>query len=222
LEDLYLPFKPKKQSRSSLARQQGLEPLADDIFNGVSPDVDLATRATDFVRVDKGLTSVDEVIKGVGDLIAERLGENDELRSTLRKIMWNEGKLASVAIEKTPAVANESEVADKSPTKESKSGEVEADKVKPVADAESNEKIQTQTQAQMPKAVDTPVGDVTADQSTPAASVTEQVKETEPATSAPNDSPTEEPAVANAGSSSNESSSNEQTKKAVDASVAPT
>ena len=222
LEDLYLPFKPKKQSRSSLARQQGLEPLADDIFNGVSPDVDLATRATDFVRVDKGLTSVDEVIKGVGDLIAERLGENDELRSTLRKIMWNEGKLASVAIEKTPAVANESEVADKSPTKESKSGEVEADKVKPVADAESNEKIQTQTQAQMPKAVDTPVGDVTADQSTPAASVTEQVKETEPATSAPNDSPTEEPAVANAGSSSNESSSNEQTKKAADASVAPT
>ena len=109
LEDLYLPFKPKKQSRSSLARQQGLEPLADDIFNGVSPDVDVATRATEFVRVDKGLTSVDDVIKGVRDLIAERLSENDELRSTLRKIMWNEGKLASVAVE-TTAVEEASEV----------------------------------------------------------------------------------------------------------------
>ncbi len=98
LEDLYLPFKPKKQSRASLARQQGLEPLADDIFSGTSPDIDLATRSTEFVRVDKGLTSVDDVIKGVGDLLAERFSENDELRSSLRKIMWNDGKLESQLI----------------------------------------------------------------------------------------------------------------------------
>jgi len=98
LEDLYLPFKPKKQSRASLARQQGLEPLAEDIFSGASPDIDLATRSTEFVRVDKGLTSVDDVIKGVGDLLAERFSENDEVRDSLRKIMWNEGKLESQLI----------------------------------------------------------------------------------------------------------------------------
>ncbi|MFT7632145.1 MAG: hypothetical protein ACI87E_003194, partial [Mariniblastus sp.] len=103
LEDLYLPYKPKKQSRAALARQQGLEPFADDIFNGTSPDVDIATRATEFVRVDKDLNSVDDVIKGVGDLITERLSENDELRSSLRKIMWTEGKLTSVAIVTEPA-----------------------------------------------------------------------------------------------------------------------
>ena len=75
LEDLYLPFKPKKQSRALVARQQGLEPLADEIFSGVSPDVDLATRATQFVRVDKGLKTVDEVFKGVRDLLSERFGD---------------------------------------------------------------------------------------------------------------------------------------------------
>ena len=95
LEDLYLPFKPKKQSRASLARQQGLEPLAEDIFLATSPDVEIATRATEFVRVDKGLTSVDDVIKGVGDLMAERFSENDELRCALRKLMWTDGKLVS-------------------------------------------------------------------------------------------------------------------------------
>ncbi len=155
LEDLYLPFKPKKQTRASLARQQGLEPLAEDIFNGVSPDVDLATRATDFVRVDKGLKSVDEVIKGVGDLIAERLSENDELRSTLRKIMWNEGKLTSVAVEK--------------PTEE-------PDKtVKPEADSQPADPDAEKLQTQLPKAESDPAiesqpagGESTADKSSTA------------------------------------------------------
>ena len=108
LEDLYLPFKPKKQSRALVARQQGLEPLADDIFNGISPDVDLATRATEFVRVDKGLKTVDEVFKGVRDLLAERFGDKEELRGTLRKILWDQGKLTTQVIA-TETAAEESE-----------------------------------------------------------------------------------------------------------------
>ncbi len=98
LEDLYLPFKPQKQSRAATAKQQGLEPLADDIFNASTTDVDLASRATDFVRVDKGLNSVDDVIRGVGDLLVERFGENGELKSTLRQILWNTGKLAAQSV----------------------------------------------------------------------------------------------------------------------------
>ncbi|MEQ1906664.1 MAG: Tex-like N-terminal domain-containing protein, partial [Pirellulaceae bacterium] len=70
LEDLYLPFKPKKQSLAMTARQQGLEPLANEIFAGERPDIDLPSRATEFVRVDKGTNSVDEVIAGVRYLIA--------------------------------------------------------------------------------------------------------------------------------------------------------
>ncbi|MDG2182516.1 MAG: Tex-like N-terminal domain-containing protein, partial [Mariniblastus sp.] len=100
LEDLYLPFKPQKQSRAALARQQGLEPLADDILQANSPDVEIATRATEFVRVDKGLNSVDDVIKGVGDILAEKFSGNDELRSKLRRIMWSDGKLAAESIVK--------------------------------------------------------------------------------------------------------------------------
>ena len=95
IEDVYLPFKPKKKSRAQDARQKGLGPLAEDIFNGVSPEVDLATRATDYVRVDKGLKSVDEVIRGVGDLLAERFADDAELRQQLRKMIHESGKLTA-------------------------------------------------------------------------------------------------------------------------------
>ena len=98
LEDLYHPFKAKKQSRAQTARHQGLEPLAEEIFSGTNPEVDMSTRATDYVRVDKGLTSVDDVIKGVGDLLAERFSEDSELRSKLRKILWATGSLTSQLI----------------------------------------------------------------------------------------------------------------------------
>ena len=95
LEDLYHPFKAKKQSRAQTARHQGLEPLADEIFAGTNPEVDMSSRATDYVRVDKGLNSVDEVIKGVGDLLAEKFAEDSELRSKLRKVLWETGSLVS-------------------------------------------------------------------------------------------------------------------------------
>jgi uncharacterized protein len=93
VEDLYLPFKAKKQSLALTARQQGLEPLANEIFNGERPDVDLPSRATEFVRVDKGLMGVDDVISGVGHLIAERLSERSDLRRELRKVIWSTGEL---------------------------------------------------------------------------------------------------------------------------------
>jgi uncharacterized protein len=100
LEDLYLPFKTKKQTRASVARQQGLVPLADEIFNSTTAEVDFAGRATDFVRVDKGLNSVDDVIKGVGDLIVERFSENETLRSSLRKLYRETATLSSTLIER--------------------------------------------------------------------------------------------------------------------------
>ncbi len=114
LEDLYLPFKPKKQSLAMVARQQGLEPLATDIFEGKSPEVDLAARAIDYVRVDKGLSSVDDVIAGVGYLIAERFSENRYLRSELRKIVWNTGQFTSKSCETKAEPSDTSHVPTKS------------------------------------------------------------------------------------------------------------
>ena len=99
IEDLYRPFKPRKTSLAETARQQGLEPLARDILEGHQPDIDLASRATDFVRVDKGLTSVDEVIKGVQHILAERFGEHLQLRSQLRNLFWQSGKITTTLIQ---------------------------------------------------------------------------------------------------------------------------
>ena len=104
LEDIYLPFKPKKQTLATVARQNGLEPLANDIFEGREPEKDLATRATDFVRVDKQLTSVDDVISGVGHILAERFSDNVDLRIKLRKLIKQNGKFSTqlVPLESDP------------------------------------------------------------------------------------------------------------------------
>ncbi|MEL7497760.1 MAG: Tex-like N-terminal domain-containing protein [Planctomycetota bacterium] len=121
LEDIYAPFKTRKQSRASLARQQGLGPLADEILNSTD-EVDFATRATDFVRVDKGLNTVDDVIKGVGDLVAEKFSENDSLRLALRKLIREQGQLNSsliVATEKNEPPSSDSETVEPTPSKES-------------------------------------------------------------------------------------------------------
>ena len=99
LEDLYRPFKSRKQTRSATARQQGLEPLADDVLSGASASEDLGELAAKFVRVDKGLSSVDDVFKGVTDLLVEKFGENRELRNELRKIVWSTGQLCTQLIE---------------------------------------------------------------------------------------------------------------------------
>jgi len=99
LEDLYHPFKAKKQSRAQTARHQGLEPLADSILSSTAAQKDMSEQATSYVRVDKGLSSVDDVIKGVGDLLAERFSESTELRSKLRKLLWEEGALVSKQVQ---------------------------------------------------------------------------------------------------------------------------
>lgn len=95
LEDLYLPYKPKKQTLATLARQRGLEPLADEIYEGRVASDELAERATHFVRVDKQLHNIDEVIQGVGHLLAERFSERPDLRGKLRKLLWRKGKIVS-------------------------------------------------------------------------------------------------------------------------------
>ena len=105
LEDLYLPFKTKKQTKAAVARQQGLLPLANEILESKTTDADLATRATEFVRVDKGLESVDAVIKGVSDLISESLAENETLRASLRTLYRDTAKLSSRLIKVDPPAA---------------------------------------------------------------------------------------------------------------------
>lgn len=105
LEDLYLPFKPRKQTLATIARERGLEPLAREILEADPAAADLDKRAADFVSADKQLNSIGDVLLGVGHLLAEKFGENPELRGRLRKIFQKTGKLVCTKVEPPPESA---------------------------------------------------------------------------------------------------------------------
>ncbi len=102
LEDLYLPYKPKRRTKGQIAREAGIEPLADKLF--ADPTLDPAVEALAFVLKDKteagdDFTTVAAVLDGVRDLLSERWAEDAALVRALREWLWQEGlfqsKLAS-------------------------------------------------------------------------------------------------------------------------------
>lgn len=99
LEDLYLPFRPKKQTLATIARQRGLEPLAKEIFEADPMAADLDTRIKDFISEDRDLKSPADVLLGVGHLLAERFSERADVRGVLRRIFYRSGKIVCGRIE---------------------------------------------------------------------------------------------------------------------------
>ncbi len=99
LEDLYLPFKPKKQTLATQARERGLEPLALEVLEDAEAAKDLKSRAEAFVDAEKSLADTDAVLQGVGCIVAEVFSENAFLRGRLRKLFWKTGQLTSTRIE---------------------------------------------------------------------------------------------------------------------------
>ena len=95
LEDLYLPYKPKKQTLATAARERGLEPLAEEVLAAAPACADLDLRAADFVNPDRGVTSAADALLGVGHILAEGLSERADLRHKLRQILNRTGKLVS-------------------------------------------------------------------------------------------------------------------------------
>ena len=93
LDDLYLPYRPKRRSRAEAARQAGLEPLADSIWNADVPIASLEVSAKEFVNDEKGVASVEAVLQGAADILAERISEDVAVRELSRKIGWRTGKL---------------------------------------------------------------------------------------------------------------------------------
>ena len=85
VEDLYRPYKQKRRTRASIAREKGLEPLATAIFaqNGEDP----AVLAADFVDEEKGVASIEEALAGASDIIAEDLSDDANIRKQLRELM---------------------------------------------------------------------------------------------------------------------------------------
>jgi len=95
LEDLYLPYKPKKRTKASEARERGLEPLALRIWNRDVELTDLQAAAVEFVDAEKGLDSVEKVLEGVGHILAEAISEMATVREATRKAVWKTGKIVT-------------------------------------------------------------------------------------------------------------------------------
>lgn len=89
LEDLYLPYRPKKRTRAMIARERGLEPLADMIINDTVTSGEPLVIATDYIN-DEVLTAED-AIQGASDIVAEIVSDSADFRAALRKRMWKEG-----------------------------------------------------------------------------------------------------------------------------------
>ncbi|MDO4549639.1 MAG: Tex family protein [Planctomycetia bacterium] len=99
LEDLYLPYKPKKQTLATAARQRGLEPFASEIFSQAETCQNLEARAAEWINPEKGLSSVEDVLAGAGHILAEKFSENAELRQRLREILQRNAKIVTLKIE---------------------------------------------------------------------------------------------------------------------------
>ncbi len=97
LEDLYLPFKPKRRTKGMIAREAGIEPLADKLF--ADPSLDPAAEAAAFINADAGFADAFAVLDGVRDILSERWAEDATLVGTLREWLWAEGLLQSRLVE---------------------------------------------------------------------------------------------------------------------------
>ena len=93
LEDLYLPFKQKRRTKGMIAREAGLEPLADRLF--ADPSLDPHAEAVAFVNADAGFADAFAVLDGVRDLLSERWAEDAALVKVLREWLWDEALLQS-------------------------------------------------------------------------------------------------------------------------------
>jgi len=93
LEDIYLPFKPKRKTRASVARDKGLEPLAQKIMEQEKFDVEAL--AASFIDSEKGVADGSEALAGARDIIAEWISENQQIRKDIRELFWRDGVLVS-------------------------------------------------------------------------------------------------------------------------------
>jgi uncharacterized protein len=93
LEDLYLPYRPKRRTRAMVAREKGLEPLARILFeqNGTDPQV----AAADFLNPEKEIESIDAALAGARDIIAELVNEDQQARAELRKLFFSHAIIKS-------------------------------------------------------------------------------------------------------------------------------
>jgi len=98
LEDIYLPFKPKRRTRAIIAKEKGLEPLAQLIFE--QGDIDPVAEAKKFIDEEKGVKTAEDALQGARDIIAEWVNEDQEARAKIRGLFAEKGIIRSKVISK--------------------------------------------------------------------------------------------------------------------------
>lgn len=105
LEDLYLPYKPKKRTKATIAKEKGLEPLAEfikSVNTPNSPSVDFDSEAAKFINTELQVNSIKEALQGANDIIAEEIAEKADLRAWVREFFQNHGVFTSKIKEEFP------------------------------------------------------------------------------------------------------------------------
>lgn len=96
LEDIYLPYRPKRKTKASVAREKGLQPLADLIFE--QNKIDLVAEASKYIDTEKGVSTEDEALAGARDILAEFINEHTEARAVIRQLFLDKGIFQSKVI----------------------------------------------------------------------------------------------------------------------------
>lgn len=99
LEDIYRPFRPKRRTRATVAKEKGLEPLADFLF-AQETDSQPFSKAEKYIDEEKGVAAADEALQGAMDILAERVSDNADIRRRLRNLYAVTGLISSKAAEK--------------------------------------------------------------------------------------------------------------------------
>ncbi len=102
VEDLYRPYKQKRRTRATVAREKGLEPLALCLFAQESDCPKPETEAEKYIDAEKGVNSAEEALAGAGDIIAEMISDDAEIRKAMRELYLARADIASVAAKKDP------------------------------------------------------------------------------------------------------------------------
>lgn len=104
VEDIYRPFKPKRRTRASIAREKGLEPLAEIIFGQNIFSGDIIEIAQSYIDPEKGVNSADDALAGAMDIIAEDVSDDAEIRKNVRQLFFKHGVLVSRAAKEEDSV----------------------------------------------------------------------------------------------------------------------
>ena len=104
VEDIYRPYKPKRKTKASIAKEKGLEPLALRLLEQNANDDPPEKIAAEFVNEEKAVTSIEDALKGANDIIAEIVSDDASVRKGLKELIQKEGLIKSVSAKEEDSV----------------------------------------------------------------------------------------------------------------------